>query len=354
MAGSNKIVGSIPNKIEKALALIEDVDIHPVDIVADCGLSTIFAGSEGGSTQYDDEKHLTSITDLYVSQPLDETSSLLDNYKSVINAFVKFVDQKKTMLFIGDVLRHVFVQGVSKKTLSDKSKNFSNNIYWPIRHLTSTFNTSYGTMYANWGSVYDHVSKKHVWIPSSGIMSSIMAKSDESSTPWAAPAGFDRGVVNGLTDISTYYDQTERDNLYSISINTIANFPDDGFVVFGQKTLQTKPSAFDRVNVRRLFLHLEKITYQTVKYFVFEPNTYTTRSNVVNVLDPIFALARDSLVQGIHDYKIVCDKSNNSSDVIDSNELVVDIFIKPTRTAEFVLVNFYATRTNQSFSELVS
>jgi phage tail sheath protein FI len=135
-------------------------------------------------------------------------------------------------------------------------------------------------------------------------------------------------------------------------LNPVANFPNEGFAIFGQKTMQAKPSAFDRINVRRLFLYLQKATMNTVKYFVFEPNTLFTRTQVLNVLRPIFEEVKNT--QGMFDYLLVCDERNNSPDVIDRNELVIDIYIKPTRAAEFILVNFYATRTGQDFSELVS
>ena len=129
-------------------------------------------------------------------------------------------------------------------------------------------------------------------------------------------------------------------------------FPNEGNVIYGQKTLLKQPSAFDRINVRRLFLNLEKATNQTVKYFVFEPNTLLTRTRVVNTLTPIFENAKNT--EGLYDYLIVCDERNNTPDVIDQNELVVDIYLKPVRTAEFILVNFYATRTSANFQELVS
>ena len=155
-----------------------------------------------------------------------------------------------------------------------------------------------------------------------------------------------------MADLAVYPKQKHRDQLYKIGVNPIANFPNDGFVVFGQKTLQAKPSAFDRVNVRRLFLYLEKAVRATVKYYVFEPNTLFTRTNVVNVLTPIFEKVKNT--EGMYDYLIVCDERNNTPFVIDQNELVVDIYIKPVRAAEFILCNFYATRTDQNFSELVS
>jgi phage tail sheath protein FI len=135
-------------------------------------------------------------------------------------------------------------------------------------------------------------------------------------------------------------------------LNPVAFFPAEGFVIFGQKTLLKKPSAFDRINVRRLFLYLEVATRNTIKFFLFEPNTLFTRTQVINVLTPIFELAKNT--QGVYDYLIICDERNNTPDVIDQNELVVDIYIKPVRAAEFILVNFYATRTGQDFQELVS
>jgi phage tail sheath protein FI len=122
-------------------------------------------------------------------------------------------------------------------------------------------------------------------------------------------------------------------------------------VSWGQKTLQKKPSAFDRINVRRLFLTLEKSTRDLMKYFVFQPNTVFTRTRAVNILTPVFDIAKNN--EGVYDYLIVCDERNNTPDVIDNNEMQVDIYLKPVRTAEFILVNFYATRTSQNFSELI-
>jgi phage tail sheath protein FI len=119
----------------------------------------------------------------------------------------------------------------------------------------------------------------------------------------------------------------------------------------GQKTLQKKPTAFDRINVRRLFLALERSTQRTLKYFVFEPNTEATRTRLYNAIEPIFAYAKQT--EGLYDFLIVCDDRNNTPESIDNNELIVDIYIKPVRTAEFILVNFIATRTGQDFSELL-
>ena len=128
-------------------------------------------------------------------------------------------------------------------------------------------------------------------------------------------------------------------------------FNGDGFSAFGQKTLQNKPTAFDRINVRRLFLTLERAVQRTVKYFVFEPNTDFTRNRLKSTISPIFDYAKDT--EGLYDYLIVADERNNTPDTIDNNELIVDIYLKPVRTAEFILVNFIATRTGQNFQELI-
>jgi phage tail sheath protein FI len=178
-----------------------------------------------------------------------------------------------------------------------------------------------------------------------------MANTDANFQPWFAPAGFTRGVLVGVNDLAIYPKQKQRDQLYKISMNPVAFFPNEGFVVFGQKTMLKKPSAFDRINVRRLFLNLEKATKQTAKFFVFDPNTLFTRTQVVNVLSPIFENAKNT--EGVYDYRIVCSELNNTPEVIDNNELKIDIYIQPVRAAEFILVNFYATRTGTNFDELI-
>ena len=178
-----------------------------------------------------------------------------------------------------------------------------------------------------------------------------MARTDAATFPWFAPAGFTRGLVTFANDIAVNPNQKQRDELYKANINPVAQFPNQGLVVFGQKTLSKKSSAFDRINVRRLFLSLERPTKKVSRFFVFEQNTEFTRTRIVNTLTPIFERAKNN--EGLYDYLIVCDERNNTPAVIDANELVVDIYIKPTRTAEFILVNFYATRTDANVEELI-
>ena len=275
------------------------------------------------------------------------------NYHAVFSRFETFcAHQRKDCLLIADPIRHIFVRGENSLVLSDHNKSFSQYIYNALRHNLELANSSYACTYGNWVKVNDPYAGMNVWIPFSGFAAANMAQTDANFQPWYAPAGFTRGRVRNALAMAITPKQKERDQLYKISINPVAFFPNDGFTIYGQKTLQRQPSAFDRINVRRLFLFLEKATKSTVKYFVFEPNTLFTRTRVINTLQPIFDLAKNS--EGLYDYMIVCDRRNNTGDVIDRNELIIDIYLKPVRAAEFILVNFIATRTSANFSELIA
>ena len=358
VSGVSSTVGGIPTKLGRIFELIDNHELFPLDLTLEAGLGTIFAATNGGTDteNFDDEKQIIldpSGQDKLFTPGLHQFDGPVIWYRNVANKFVEFAEKKrKDHMCILDPIRHIFVQGANSTTMGDKTKNFSQHIYWPLRHIYSSINSSYAATYGNWARVFDGQLGRNIWAPMSGYIAATYANTDANFQPWFAPAGFTRGVLTGVADIAVYPKQKHRDQLYKININPIANFPNDGFVVFGQKTMQTKPSAFDRVNVRRLFLYLEKATRATVKYFVFEPNTLFTRTQVGNVLAPIFDRAKNT--QGMYDYLLICDERNNTPDVIDQNEMVIDIYIKPVRAAEFILVNFYATRTGQDFSELVS
>ena len=254
------------------------------------------------------------------------------------------------MLF-RSVLRQILVTGEDSRVLDNKLRNFQTDVYWPIRHQFENENTSYAAVYAQWPLVYDSYSGRQVFIPFSGFAGAAMARTDAANFPWFAPAGFTRGLIQFANDLAVNPNQKQRDELYKANINPVANFPNQGQVIFGQKTLSKKPSAFDRINVRRLFLALERPTKKVSRFFVFEQNTEFTRQRLINTLTPLFERAKNN--EGIYDYLIVCDERNNTAEVIDANELVVDIYIKPVRTAEFILVNFYATRTDANFEEII-
>ena len=352
--GTSKKLGNIPKKLDRLLDTVENPDIYDIDITVEGGLGTINAArKENGSDSFFDDTASVELSSYYTSDVTKiNNASYRANWKTIYNRFNDFAEKKrKDHLFIADLPRPIFVQGANYKTLQDPNKNFSLHIGAPIKAFTSILNSSYSTTYACWSKVYDSVLDDQCWVPFSGTAAELMANTDANFQPWFAPAGFTRGRVGSVNDIVLYPKQKQRDNLYKNSVNPVAFFPGDGFTVFGQKTLQAAPTAFDRINVRRLFLNLEKSTRKTVKYFVFEPNTLLTRTRVINTLTPIFERAKNT--EGLYDYLIVCDERNNTPDVIDQNELIIDIYLKPVRAAEFILVNFYATRTGTDFNEIV-
>lgn len=341
----SKEIGSVNLKVERALSLVETTETVSIDVVVDAGLSTIFANASGTQT-YDDTVFVSS-TNLTT-----ENSPVVERWRTVFNSFNNFVQNtRKDCMFIADPLRQIFVNGPNTKVLSVRSNTFSSNVYAPLKNLISSVNTNYAAIYGNWVRQYDNFIDSFVWLPVSGHVAAIYARTDQTAQPWIAPAGLNRGVINSIVDVAFNPNQKQRDFLYTISINPVVSFARDGFVVFGQKTLQNKPSAFDRVNVRRLFLTLERATQRALRYFVFEPNTEFTRTRLKNTISPTFELAKNT--EGLYDYLIVCDERNNTPDVIDRNELAVDIYIKPVKAAEFILVNFIATRTGQNFQELI-
>jgi hypothetical protein len=380
-----KTIGALPKKIERVFELVENSDVYPIDIALEAGLGTIFVNSieqseitdptnAGLAGSYDDSIPLKALSAFYSTSfdnLGDDLLRIRGNYTAISNIFVNMAErQRKDFMVILDPIRNIFIQGENNKVINQKKiyspnagidpdpsasgyvpTNFSQHIYWPLRHQFGTTDCSYATTYANWAQVFDSSSGRQVWVPFSGIAAGLMAKTDDDFQPWYAPAGFTRGVVSVANDLAIYPKQKQRDQLYKISLNPVAFFPNEGFVVFGQKTMLKKPSAFDRINVRRLFLTLERLTKNTAKYFVFEPNTLFTRTQVVNVLTPIFENAKNT--EGLYDYRIVCSELNNTPDVIDNNELKIDIYIQPVRTAEFILVNFYATRTGTNFDEII-
>ena len=355
-----KDVGTIPAKLERILRSLENNDTLSLDVMIEAGLGTVWTTAKNRKLDPAYSSQPQIFDDTY---PLD-TSALKNSsgsivgginadYSAILNQFVTFAEKtRKDHVFIADPLRQVFVKGSNLKTAKSKTFLFSTDIYWPLRNLYASTQSSYVATYGNWLRTNDTASDSFCWIPASGYVAAIFATSAQTSFPWSAPAGFNRGTLVNVTDIAVNPTQKQRDLLYKININPIAFFPNDGNVVFGQKTLYRKPSAFDRLNVRRLFLSLEKSTQEVLKFFVFEPNTFTTRARVVGALTPIFDQAK--LNEGLYDYAIVCDERNNTPNTIDNNELRVSLYIQPVRTAEFILADFIATRTGVNFEELIS
>jgi phage tail sheath protein FI len=182
-------------------------------------------------------------------------------------------------------------------------------------------------------------------------MAGLCAKTDDVAEPWFSPAGLNRGSLKSVVKLAFNPKKAERDELYKAGINPIVSFPGQGIVLFGDKTAQNRPSAFDRINVRRLFIVLEKAIATAAKYQLFELNDSFTRAMFRNMTVPFL---RDVKARrGITDFLVVCDETNNTGEVIDTNRFVADIYIKPARSINFITLNFIATRTGVNFNEIV-
>lgn len=355
---AQKIIGNLPNKLNRALEKIKDDEIYDIDLLVEGGLGTVYAVTEAsGSASYDDTVNIDNALSGIRTSSNVTGQTIQTNYNAIINEFLNIATTYQNggrgdVFFIADPIRQILITGANFKTTEQDGYVFSTDIYWALRNLYNSVDTSYAATYANWVAVIDPVTNVKTWVPASGYVASRMIATDSLIGPWIAPAGFNRGVLQGVVDLAWSPNQRQRDDLYKARLNPISQFPGQGNVIYGQKTLQTKPSAFDRVNVRRGFLYYEKAVKNTMKFFVFEPNTEFLRGRVLATLNPFFERIRAA--EGVYDFLVVCDERNNTPDTIDNNELIVDIYLKPVRAAEFILVNFYATRTSANFEELVA
>lgn len=218
-------------------------------------------------------------------------------------------------------------------------------------YVTTTLNanTSWAAIYAGWVKDYDQFNDKTFYMPSSGYVGAVYAYTASQSEVWIPPAGSRRGMLNVL-GVNAVFSEGDRDTLYEAGINPIQQFPGDGIQVYGQKTLQQEPSALDRVNVRLLTIQLQKALKRSFRSFVFEVNDTFTRENISSIVNSYMDGIKTR--RGVYDYLVVCDSSNNTAQVIDNEELIVDLYIKPTRAAEFIRLNTVITNTGASFKQI--
>ena len=216
-----------------------------------------------------------------------------------------------------------------------------------VNSQASNVNSSYAAAYWPWLQTNDPATGKNVWVPASTMIPGVYAFNDNAAEPWFAPAGINRGGLSTVIRAEQKLSQANRDSLYQNKVNPIATFPGQGVVVYGQKTLQTKASALDRVNVRRLLIELKNYISQIANTLVFEQNTIATRNTFLSQVNPYLDSVQQR--QGLYAYRVVMDDTNNTADVIDRNELVGQIYIQPTKTAEFVYVTFNITPTGATF-----
>ena len=211
--------------------------------------------------------------------------------------------------------------------------------------------SSYLLVDGNYIKVYDKFNDVYSFIPAASSTAGIMAASDNNAAPWYSPAGSRRGRYFGVASLAFNPNKTDRDELYKAGINPIANIPGQGVTLFGDKTYLSRPSAFDRINVRRLFLVLERAIATAAQSILFEFNDEFTRAEFVNIVEPVLRNVQGR--RGITDFKLVCDETNNTQEIIDTNQFIANIFIKPARSINFITLNFVAVRSGVSFEEVV-
>jgi phage tail sheath protein FI len=211
--------------------------------------------------------------------------------------------------------------------------------------------TSYSVMDSAWKYQFDKYNNVYRYVPLNGDIAGLCVYTDNVRDPWWSPAGLNRGRIKNVVKLSWNPNKTDRDTLYPANVNPVVAFPGEGVVLYGDKTMQSKPSAFDRINVRRLFIVLEKAIAVAAKYSLFEFNDEFTRAQFVALVEPFLRDVKGR--RGIYDYRVVCDSTNNTAQVIDSNQFVGDIYIKPARSINFIQLNFVAVRTGVDFTEIV-
>jgi phage tail sheath protein FI len=236
--------------------------------------------------------------------------------------------------------------------LADVKSNAGDEVTDVIDHFKTTLNrfSSYAVADSGWKRQYDRYNDVYVNVPLNADIAGLCARTDDTNDPWFSPAGLNRGQIKNVVKLLWTPNQAERDELYKNGINPVANLPGNGVVLYGDKTLLAKPSAFDRINVRRLFIVLEKAVSTAAKFQLFEFNDVFTRAQFKSIVEPFLRNVRGR--RGIFDFRVVCDETNNTGEVIDRNEFVADIFIKPARSINFIQLNFIATRTSITFEEI--
>jgi hypothetical protein len=278
------------------------------------------------------------------------------NYSNMVNLLSNQDDYRFNALFTPGLFNSLHSSTIT--TIISNTQNRGDNIYVvdPVVYggsVTSavgqaaTIDSSYAANYWPWCQIQDPATGKNVWVPASTMIAGVYAYNDKVSEPWFAPAGINRGGLSTVIRAEQKLSQASRDTLYQGKVNPIATFPGTGTVVYGQKTLQTRASALDRVNVRRLLIQLKSYISQVANNLVFEQNTIATRNQFLSQVNPYLESVQQR--QGLYAFKVIMDDTNNTPDVIDRNQLVGQIYLQPTKTAEFIYLDFNVTPTGVLF-----
>lgn len=305
-------------------------------------LATSLSGGAAGETVTDAQ--LQTGLDLFKSESVElsfvlgaDASAAVASY--IINEIVE--PRKYAMAFLSP----------SRASVVDNVGSEAEDI---VTFRESLPSSSYAVLDSGWKYMYDKYNQVYRYVPLNGDIAGLAARTDQVAESWFSPAGFNRGQLKIGNTVKLAYNpsQADRDTLYLKGINPVVAFPGEGTVLYGDKTLQAKPSAFDRINVRRLFIALEKTIDRSAKYQLFEQNDAFTRNQFVNIVEPFLRSVKGR--RGITDFYIVCDETNNPQDAIDRNEFRADIYVKPVRSINFIQLNFVAVRSDVAFNEVIT
>ena len=259
---------------------------------------------------------------------------------TVVNDLIAIASSRKDCVVVSGPARADIVNQTSDATITTN-----------VAATAATFTrSSYNIVGGNFLKVYDKYNDKFIEIPASSSLAGLMAETDRVAAPWFSPAGTRRGQLLGVTSVNYNPNKTRRDTLYKAGVNPIVNMPGQGIILFGDKTGLSRPSAFDRINVRRLFLTLERAIERAAKNVLFEFNDEFTSAEFVNIIEPVLRDVKGR--RGITDLRAVADETVNTAAVIDRNEFIANILIKPARSINYITLNFVAVRTGVSFEEI--
>lgn len=333
---------------------------HPTTLTAATGESDWGAPKDGTTF-----KDLTAPINVLLSGGVDDNDVSIDS--DIIEGWALFSNPESVevnLLFVGEASATVskfVIQNIAEvrkdciafvtppKEVCVNNPDVLNDIIEWRNSQSFNVSSSYGALDSAWKYQYDQYNDVYRWIPLNADMAGLHARTDDSNDPWFAAGGLNRGQIKNVIKLSWNPGQMERDQLYQAAINPVTSFPGQGIVLFGNKTLLAKPSAFDRINVRRLFIVLEKAISKAARFTLFELNDAFTRSQFVNMISPYLRMVQGR--RGIEDFNVICDETNNDSYIVSTNQFVADIYIRPTYVAEFITLNFIASNNAALFTE---
>jgi len=283
-----------------------------------------------GTIAYNKAFSLLGNTDYY-DMNLLITPGIVDSLHSAVTSLARLLAENRQDTF--------YV--MDSNALTDNITTVTNQV--------TTINSNYTSTYWPWVRIVNPSTNAPLWVPPSTVVPGVLAFTDQISAPWYAPAGLNRGGLSSVTDTYKRLTQSDRDTLYAARVNPIANFPNEGVVIWGQKTLQSTPSALDRVNVRRLLIEVKKFIASSTRYLVFEPNNDATRLRFLSIVNPYLDDVKNR--QGLNAFRVIMDESNNTPDLVDQNILYGQLLLQPTRTAEFIILDFNIQPTGAAFPE---